>query len=167
MYHFQNHTFDLGYATRGGAKMKFIWVIALLCLTPTVIAGNLEEVEDLVGSHHFNRAWEEDVFDCADMASANWQFFKDRGYNPKIVVRTDPGPGDHCYVIIPVGDGRVVGLDTSIRMGANLTNSLGAIKTSFVFYRTFNNPEDLAFMDRSVAEGRRGPYQYRGVIDVN
>ena len=61
MYHFQNHTFDLGYATRGGAKMKFIWVIALLCLTPTVIAGNLEEVEELVNSRHFTQPWEEDV----------------------------------------------------------------------------------------------------------
>ena len=167
MYHFQNHTFDLGYATHGGAKMKFIWVIALLCLTPTVIAGNLEEIEELVNSHHFTQPWEEDVFDCADMASANWQFFKDHGYNPKIVVRTDPGPGDHCYIIIPVGDGRVVGLDTSVRMGANLTKNLGAIKMNFVYYRIFETPEELSKADRSMVEGRRGPYQIKEVIHAN
>lgn len=167
MYNIQNHTFDLGYATHGGAKMKFIWVIALLCLTPTVIAGNLEEIEELVNSHHFNQSWEEDVFDCADMASANWKFFKDHGYNPAIVVRSDPGPGDHCYVIIPVGDGRVVGLDTSIRMGANLTKNLGAIRTNFVFYRIFQNPGELSQSDRSIVEGRRGPYKIEGVICDN
>lgn len=167
MYHFQNHTFDLGYATHGGAKMKFIWVIALLCLTPTVIAGNLEEVEELVNSHHFTQPWEDDVFDCADMASANWQFFKDHGYDPKIVVRTDPGPGDHCYIIIPIEGGLTVGLDTSIRMGANLSKNLGAIKTNFVFYRSFDNPGELAQADRSIAENRRGPYRFQGVINEN
>jgi hypothetical protein len=144
--------------------LKMLLILAMISIP---VNGNLAEIEELVNSHHFNQPWEEDVFDCADMASANWQFFKDHGYNPKIVARTDPGPGDHCYVIIPVGDGRVVGLDTSIGMGANLTNSLGAIKTTFVFYRTFNNPDDLAFMDRSIAEGMREPYQYRGVIYAN
>ena len=144
-----------------------LWIIVMLCLAQPALAGNLEEVEDLVGSHHFNRAWEEDIFDCADMASANWQFFKDRGYNPKIVVRTDPGPGDHCYIIIPVGEGLLVGLDTSIRMGANLSKSLGAIKTNFVFYRSFDNPEELAQADRSIAENRRGPYRFQGVIHEN
>ena len=144
--------------------LKMLLILAVLSIP---VNGNLAEIEELVNSHHFNQPWEEDVFDCADMASANWLFFKDHGYNPKIVARTDPGPGDHCYVIIPVGDGRVVGLDTSIGMGANLTNSLGAIKTTFVFYRTFNNPDDLAFMDRSIAEGMREPYQYRGVIYAN
>lgn len=144
--------------------LKMLLILAVLSIP---VNGNLAEIEELVNSHHFNQPWEEDVFDCADMASANWQFFKDHGYNPKIVARTDPGPGDHCYVIIPIGDGRVVGLDTSIGMGANLTNSLGAIKTTFVFYRTFNNPDDLAFMDRSIAEGMREPYQYRGVIYAN
>jgi len=167
VYHFQNHTFDLGYATHGGAKMKFIWVIALLCLTPTVIAGNLEEVEDLVGSHHFTQYWEEDVFDCADMASANWQFFKDHGYDPKIVVRTDPGPGDHCYIIIPIEGGLTVGLDTSIKMGANLTCNLGAIRHNFFYYRSFDNPDELAMSDRSIDENRRGPYQIGGVIREN
>lgn len=144
--------------------LKMLLILAMISIP---VNGNLAEIEELVNSHHFNQPWEEDVFDCADMASANWQFFKDHGYNPKIVARTDPGPGDHCYVIIPIGDGRVVGLDTSIGMGANLTNSLGAIKTTFVFYRTFNNPDDLAFMDRSIAEGMREPYQYRGVIYAN
>lgn len=144
--------------------LKMLLILAMISIP---VNGNLAEIEELVNSHHFNQPWEEDVFDCADMASANWQFFKDHGYNPKIVVRTDPGPGDHCYVIIPVGDGRVVGLDTSIRMGANLTNSLGAIQTTFVFYRTFNNPDDLAFMDRSIAEGARGPYQCQEVIYAN
>lgn len=144
-----------------------LWIIVMLCLAQPALAGNLEEVEDLVGSHHFNRAWEEDIFDCADMASANWQFFKDRGYNPKIVVRTDPGPGDHCYIIIPVGEGLLVGLDTSIRMGANLSKSLGAIKTNFVFYRSFDNPEELAQADRSIAENRRGPYRFQDIIHEN
>jgi len=144
--------------------LKMLLVLVMISIPAS---GDMAEIEELVNSHHFNQSWEEDVFDCTDMASANWQFFRDYGYNPKIVARTDPGPGDHCYVIIPVGDGRVVGLDTSIRMGANLTNSLGAIKTTFVFYRTFNNPDDLAFMDRSIAEGMREPYQYRGVIYAN
>jgi len=101
------------------------------------------------------------------MASANWQFFKDHGYDPKIVVRTDPGPGDHCYIIIPVGEGLLVGLDTSIRMGANLSKNLGAIKTNFVFYRSFDNPGELAQTDRSIAENRRGPYRFQGVINEN
>lgn len=142
-------------------------LLILVCLIPTSMAGNLEEIEELVNSHHFNQSWEEDVFDCADMASANWQFFKDHGYDPKIVVRTDPGPGDHCYIIIPVGDGRVVGLDTSIRMGANLTRNLGALKLNFVYYRTFENPAELAKADRSLVEGRRGPYKVEGVIIGN
>ena len=147
--------------------MHTIRLLILVCLIPTSMAGNLEEMEELVNSHHFAQPWEEDVFDCADMASANWQFFKDHGYNPAIAVRSDPGPGDHCYVLIPVGDGRVVGLDTSVRMGANLTKNLGAIRMNFVFYRTFNNPDDLAFMDRSITDGMREPYQYRGVIYAN
>ena len=146
--------------------MRLIWIIMLLCLVQPIMAGSLEDVGGLVNSHHFNQSWEEDIFDCADMASANWQFFKDRGYNPKIVVRADPGPGDHCYIIIPVGD-MVVGLDTSIRVGANLTRNLGAIKMNFTYYRSFDNPEELAISDRSIAENRRGPYQIRGVICDN
>ena len=147
--------------------MRTIRLLILVCLIPTSMAGNLEEIEELVNSHHFAQPWEEDVFDCADMASANWQFFKDHGYNPKIVVRTDPGPGDHCYIIIPVGEGLLVGLDTSIRMGANLSKNLGAIKTNFVFYRSFDNPGELAQADRSIAENRRGPYRFQGVINEN
>lgn len=146
-------------------KFKINWAIIMLCLTQTAM-GNLADVESLVNSHHFNQSWEEDIFDCADMASANWQFFKDHGYNPAIVVRTDPGPGDHCYIIIPVED-MVVGLDTSIKMGANLSRNLGAIKTNFIFYRSFDSPEELAMSDRSIAENRRGPYQIEGVICVN
>lgn len=147
--------------------MRLIWIIMLLCLVQPTTVGNLKEVRDLVNSHHFNQSWEEDVFDCADMASANWQFFKDHGYNPVIAVRSDPGPGDHCYVLIPVGDGRVVGLDTSVRMGANLTKNLGAIKMNFVYYRIFETPEELSKADRSMVEGRRGPYQIGGVIREN
>jgi len=138
--------------------MHTIRLLILVCLIPTSMAGNLEEIEELVNSHHFAQPWEEDVFDCADMASANWQFFKDHGYNPAIAVRSDPGPGDHCYVLIPVGDGRVVGLDTSVRMGANLTKNLGAIRMNFVYYQTFETPEELSKADRSMVEGRRGPY---------
>ena len=147
--------------------MHTIRLLILVCLIPTSMAGNLEEIEELVNSHHFAQPWEEDVFDCADMASANWQFFKDHGYNPTIAVRSDPGPGDHCYVLIPVGDGRVVGLDTSVRMGANLTKNLGAIKMNFVYYRIFETPEELSKADRSMVEGRRGPYQIGGVIREN
>ena len=138
--------------------MHTIRLLILVCLIPTSMAGNLEEIEELVNSHHFAQPWEEDVFDCADMASANWQFFKDHGYNPTIAVRSDPGPGDHCYIIIPVEDGRVVGLDTSVRMGANLTKNLGAIRMNFVYYQTFETPEELSKADRSMVEGRRGPY---------
>lgn len=138
--------------------MHTIRLLILVCLIPTSMAGNLEEIEELVNSHHFAQPWEEDVFDCADMASANWQFFKDHGYNPAIAVRSDHGPGDHCYVLIPVGDGRVVGLDTSVRMGANLTKNLGAIRMNFVYYQTFETPEELSKADRSMVEGRRGPY---------
>ena len=83
------------------------------------------------------------------------------------MVRTDTGPGDHCYIIIPVGDGLVVGLDTSVRMGANLTKNLGAIKMNFVYYRIFETPEELSKADRSMVEGRRGPYQIGGVIREN
>jgi len=147
--------------------MHTIRLLILVCLIPTSMAGNLEEIEELVNSHHFAQPWEEDVFDCADMASANWQFFKDHGYNPTIAVRSDPGPGDHCYIIIPVEDGRVVGLDTSVRMGANLTKNLGAIKMNFVYYRIFETPEELSKADRSMVEGRRGPYQIGGVIREN
>jgi len=148
-----------------GNRMLKMLTILLIVLIPA--SGDLAEVEDLVNSHHFNQVWEEDVFDCADMASANWQFFKDRGYNPKIVVRTTPDPGDHCYIIIPIEDGRVVGLDTSIRMGANRSKNIGAILTTFTYYRVFDDPDELANYDKSISEGRRGPYNYRGVIDEN
>ncbi len=52
-----------------------------------------------------------------------------------------------------------MGLDTSVRMGANLTKNLGAIKMNFVYYRIFETPEELSKADRSMVEGRRGPYQ--------
>ncbi len=146
--------------------MRLIYQMLIL-LIPTAMCGSIDEIEMLTNTHHFNQAWEDNVFDCADMASANWKFFKDHGYNPEIVVRSDPGPGDHCYVIIPVGDGRTVGLDTSIRMGANLTRSLGVIKLNFVYHAIFDTPGDLALMDRSIAEHRRGPYKMEGTIDDN
>ena len=150
--------------------MKFIWIIVMLCLAQPALAGNLEEVEELVNSHHFNRAWEEDVFDCADMASANWQFFKDRGYNPVIAVRKQQ-PWDngssHCYIIIPVRGG-LIGLDTSMTLGTNTSESLGTILRDDVkFHNLFMNPTQLMRYDKSISDGLRLPYNYRGVIDDN
>lgn len=149
--------------------MHTIRLLILVCLIPTSMAGNLEEIEELVNSHHFAQPWEEDVFDCADMASANWQFFKDRGYNPVIAVKKQqPGDsGSHCYLIIPVG-GELIGLDTSITLGTNTSESLGTIlRHDIKFHKLFMNPIQLMRYDKSISEGLRLPYNYRGVIDDN
>ncbi|MFA7164618.1 MAG: hypothetical protein WC124_02060 [Desulfoplanes sp.] len=104
----------------------------------------IEEVQSLVDRYHFRYAWQNDTFDCADMAAANWRFLKSEGYDPLIAICDYPGGGGHCYVIFPLSDGWA-GLDTrtALLQGRSLNDSLGQVVTDLPGYRLLKTDQDL------------------------
>lgn len=112
----------------------------------------ISEVQTLVDRYHFRYQWENDTFDCVDMAAANWRFLRDAGYHPLIAICNYPGGGGHCYVIFPLADGWA-GIDTrrALMEGRNLNNSLGQIVTELPGYRILES--DIALY----AYDPRGP----------
>lgn len=130
-------------------------------ITPSNDTEKILELQKLADSYHFIYEPELDSFDCTDMSSNNWEFFKEMGYAPKIAIREDaPNPGGHCYVIIPLADGWV-GIETQRKhLGENrsLDHSIGRIITDLSAYKILESPEEVAAYDRSLKEGIRGPY---------
>jgi hypothetical protein len=117
------------------------------------------EVQDLIDSYHFRYAWENDTFDCADMAAANWRLLESKGYSPEIAICKYPGGGSHCYVIFPLGDGWA-GVDTrkAILENRSLDSCLGKVITSLEGYEIL--PSDQALY----AYDPRGPPTISGPV---
>jgi hypothetical protein len=146
-------------------------LLALLCppagsawlyeLPPTHV--DLSEVRDLVNSYHFTRPWEKDIFDCVDMAAANWRILSAANLSPLIAICPYDGGGLHCYVVFPWGDGWA-GLDTRVSRSDEsnpLSHSLGTVvDNNLTYYQLVKTPEDLYAIDP------RGPPVVTGEVIV-
>jgi len=154
-------------------KMKKILLIVAMLLSVSIASAwgefqidhNQTEIKDLqsiLDSYHFKYQWQNDVFDCVDMSAANWKFLKSLGYSPMIAIRKNPPSNEkHVYVFLTLKSG-MVGVDTSIYRGANLTASLGKVVTVLEMERVCRNPEELYAIDP------RGPPVIMGdVIEKN
>ena len=114
------------------------------------IADNQTEIaqlQHLLDSYHFKYQWQDNVFDCVDMSAANYRFLKEHGYSPEIAIRKDPPRKDeHVYVFLPLKS-VLVGVDTSIHRGADLTASLGKVITVLDMVQVCRTPEEVYAID--------------------
>lgn len=137
-------------------KFLLILMVLVLLIVPSLAWGEfkicdnqteIDQLQNLLDSYHFNHIWQNDIFDCVDMSVANYKFLKEHGYSPQIAIRNDlPRAEKHVYVFLPLKSG-LVGVDTSIHRGANLNSSLGKVVTMLDMIRVCRNPEELYAID--------------------
>ena len=130
------------------ALFLFISISSALDLPPCHDCHKIAEVQGLVDRYHFRYQWQNDTFDCVDMAAANWRFLKEAGYHPLIAICDYPSGGGHCYVVFPLADGWV-GIDTrrALLKGRNLNSSLGQIVTDLPGYKILASDQALYAYD--------------------
>lgn len=122
----------------------------------------LKEVQSLLDKYHFKYKYENDTFDCVDMAAANWRIMKSAGYDPLIAIcNYSSDGGKHCYVIVPSIDGWI-GVDTRVSKlaGKSLETSLGKVITDLDGYLILDSDQALYQYDP------RGPPKISGDVIV-
>lgn len=133
--------------------IRFVAIILLISicsafeLPPCHDYQKIAEVQSLVDGYQFRYAWQNDTFDCVDMAAANWRFMKSAGYDPVIVICDHPSGGGHCYVAFPLGDGWA-GIDTrqALNDGKPIT-TLGKVISQVEGYEILPTDESLYAYD--------------------
>lgn len=144
--------------------LRLLTMIALISicyafeLPPCHDYEKMAEVQQLVDRYQFCYQWENDTFDCVDMAAANWRFMKAAGYDPIIVICHYPGGGGHCYVAFPLGEGWA-GLDTRQSLnGDRPIENLGTVVPQVEGYDILRNDTALYAYDP------RGPPSIAGQV---